>query len=197
MRMGRLRVLEARGLAEETEPGRWRLSPALEATLKRAGERGDIIRTMHRGMREAGLDAGAAEYAIHDAGDPNAAPVTGRIVDRGLHDELNDGRYVLVDAADGRVHYVALDPKQDMDDLPRGAVVEVRPAASGPKPSDRTIAEVARGSGRLYSPELHRAREPRASSAAARRCATGATCCSFYAAAGSRRPARGFPGKPA
>ena len=165
LRMGRLRVLEARGLAEETEPGRWRLSPDLEATLKRAGERGDIIKTMHRGMREAGLDAGAADYAIHDPGDPNAVPVTGRIVDRGLHDELNDGHYVLVDAADGRVHYVALDPNQDMDDLPHGAVVEVRPAASGPKPSDSTIAEVARGSGGLYSPELHRAREPRASEA--------------------------------
>ena len=165
MRMGRLRVLEARGLAEETEPGRWRLSSDLEGTLKRAGERGDIIKTMHRGMRDADLHAGAAEYAIHDAGDPNAAPIVGRIVDRGLHDELNDGHYVLVDAADGRVHYVALDPKQDMDDLPLGAVVEVGPATSGPKPSDRTIAEVARGNGGLYSPELHRAREPRASEA--------------------------------
>ena len=165
LRMGRLRVLEARGLAEETEPGRWRLSPDLEATLKRAGERGDIIKTLHRGMREAGLDAGAAEYAIHDAGDPRAAPVVGRIVDRGLHDELKDGHYVLVDAADGRVHYVALDPRQDMDDLPRGAIVEVGPAASGPKPSDRTIAEMARSSGGLYSPELHRAHDPRASEA--------------------------------
>ena len=165
MRMGRLRVLEARGLAEETEPGRWRLSPDLEATLKRAGERGDIIKTLHRGMREAGLDAGAAEYAIHDPGDPRAPTIIGRIVDRGLHDELNDGHYVLIDGSDDRVHYVALDPKQDMDDLPRGAIVEVGPAASAPKPSDRTIAEVARASGGLYSPELHRVQDPRASEA--------------------------------
>ena len=165
MRVGRLRVLEARGLAEETEPGRWRLSSDLEATLRRAGDRGDIVKTMHRGMREAGLDAGASEYAIHDPGDPNAAPVTGRIVDCGLHDELNDGHYVLVDAADGRVHYVALDPKQHMDDLPRGAVVEVGPGQSRPKLSDRNIVEVARSSGGLYSPELHRAHDPRASEA--------------------------------
>lgn len=32
-----------------------------------------------------------------------------------------------------------------MDDLPTGAVVEVGPGRSRPKPSDRTISEVARG----------------------------------------------------
>ncbi len=162
---GKLRRDPAKARASDHRRYRRQVSPGLEATLRRAGERGDIVRTMHRGMREAGLGAGAADYAIHDPGDPHAAPVLGRIVDRGLHDELNDGHYVLVDAADGRVHYVALDPKQDMDDLPRGAVIDVRPAASGPKPSDRTIAEVARSSGGLYSPGLHRTHDPRASEA--------------------------------
>ena len=38
--------------------------------------------------------------------------ITGQIIDRGLHDELNDGHYILVDAANGRVHHIALDPKQ-------------------------------------------------------------------------------------
>ena len=35
----RLKVLERRGLAEETSPGRWQLAPNLEQTLRRAGER--------------------------------------------------------------------------------------------------------------------------------------------------------------
>ena len=163
MQLGRLRTLAKRGLAEETAPGQWRLSERLEETLRRAGERGDIIKTMHRGLRQAGLDAGASEYAVYDPSDRRAPTLVGRIVDRGLHDELNDGHYVMIDGADGRVHYVALNPKQDMEDLPMGAVVEVRPAAAGLKPADRTIAEVARANGGLYATDAHHAADPRAS----------------------------------
>ena len=162
MQLGRLRTLANRGLAKETAPGQWRLSESLEETLRRAGERGDIIKTMHRGLAQAGLDAGTSEYAVYDPSDRRAPTLVGRIVDRGLHDELNDGHYVMIDGADGRVHYVALNPKQDMDDLPMGAVVEVRPAA-GLKPADRTIAEVARGNGGLYATDAHHAADPRVS----------------------------------
>lgn len=163
LRIGRLRTLEKRGLAKELKPGRWRLAPRLEETLRRAGERGDIIKTMHRGLRQAGFEAGAADYAIYDPGDPRAQSITGRIIDRGLHDEINDGHFVMVDAADGRVHFVALDHRQDMDDLPMGAIVEIHPAARDLKPSDRTIAEVARGNDGLYTTEAHRAVDPEAS----------------------------------
>ena len=163
MQLGRLRTLTKRGLAEEVAPGRWRLSESLEETLRRAGERGDIIKTMHRGLRRAGLDAGASEYAVYDPSDGHAPILVGRVVDRGLNDELNDGHYVMIDGADGRVHYVALDPKQDMDDLPMGAIVEVRPVAAGPNPADRTIADVARGNGGLYATDAHHAADPRAS----------------------------------
>lgn len=155
LRVGRLRVLEKLGLAREDNPGQWRLSPNLEDTLRRLGERSDIIKTMHRGLKAAGVDAGTADYSIYDPGDPRTRAITGRIIDRGLHDEMKDGHYVIVDAADGRVHYVALDPRLDMDDLPLGAIVEVQPTAAGLKPSDRTIAEVARRNGGIYSPELH------------------------------------------
>lgn len=163
MRVGRLRVLASRGLAEEAAPGRWRLSPQLEDTLRRAGERGDIIKTMHRGLHQAGLDAGASEFSIYDPADQRAPTVTGRIIDRGIHDELNDGHYILLDASDGRVHYAALDPRQEMEDLPLGAIVEVHPAVAGLKPSDRAIAEVAQRNGGLYSPDAHHDSDPRAS----------------------------------
>ncbi len=153
--IARLRALERRGLAKEIAPGQWRLSDGLEETLHRAGERGDIIKTMHRGLKAAGVDAVAADYCIYDSGDPRTQTITGRIIDRGLHDELNDGHYITVDAADGRIHFVVLDPHQDLDDLPLGAIVEVQPAAGRLKPSDRTIAEVAKRNGGIYSPELH------------------------------------------
>ena len=84
MKVGRLRVLSRRGLAEETATGRWRLSSKLEETIRRAGERGDIITTMHRGLKRAGLDVGAIDYTIFDPADPRASTITGRIIDRGL-----------------------------------------------------------------------------------------------------------------
>jgi type IV secretory pathway VirD2 relaxase len=165
LRIGRLRALEKRGLAQEAEPGRWQLSPRLEATLRRAGERGDIIKTMHRGLRQAGLAVGVADYAIYDPGDQHAQSITGQIVDRGLHDEMKDGHFIMIDATDGHVHYVALDSRQDMEDLPMGAVIEVQPATSGLKPSDRTIAEVAWGNDGLYTAQAHHAVDPNASEA--------------------------------
>jgi len=48
IRMGRLRKLEKLGLAHPTSGGRWRLSGELAETLRKMGERGDIIRTMQR-----------------------------------------------------------------------------------------------------------------------------------------------------
>lgn len=156
LQKGRLRILERRGLAEEVSPGRWQLAPNLEQTLRRVGERGDIIKTMHRGLKAAGLEVGASEYSIFDPGDARAQTLVGRVIDRGLHDELKDGHYITVDATGGRVHYVALDPRQDMADLPIGAIVEVQPAERGLGRADRAIAEIARRNGGVYSPEVHR-----------------------------------------
>ena len=164
MRMGRLRHLERQGLAQEIGNGDWQLSPKMEATLRRAGERGDIMKTMHRGMKQAGIDAGASEYTIYDPRDERAKIITGRIIDRGLHDELNDGHYIMVDAEDGRIHHIALNPKQDMDDLPMQAIVEIHPASNNLKPSDRTIIEIARTNDGIYSPDSHAQHDPSASS---------------------------------
>src|SRR3546814_3578801 len=55
LRAGRLQKLKHLGLAEEVRPGEWRLAGGLEETLKRMGERGDIIKTMHREMTEKGV----------------------------------------------------------------------------------------------------------------------------------------------
>ena len=164
MRMGRLRHLERLGLAQEIKSGVWELSPKLESTLRRTGERGDIIKTMHRGMEQAGIDASASEYSVYDPHDKRAKIITGRIIDRGLHDELNDGHYIMVDAEDGRIHHIVLNPKQDMDDLPMAAIVEVHPASINLKPSDRTIIEVARTNDGIYSPDSHARHDPSASS---------------------------------
>src|SRR3546814_14045681 len=60
MKVGRLRKLETLGLADQVGPGQWTISENAEATLRELGERGDIIKRIHRGLTERGIARGAA-----------------------------------------------------------------------------------------------------------------------------------------
>ncbi|WP_315833496.1 relaxase/mobilization nuclease RlxS [Bradyrhizobium prioriisuperbiae] len=161
-RMGRLRTLERLGLAEETTPGLWRLDAELEPTLRRMGERGDIIKTMHRDLKAAGIDRSAGGHSILDPA--GGGRIVGRLIAQGFSDELNERRYVIVDGVDGRTHYAELRSRQ-VDDEPfvRNTIVELRGRDVAPKAVDRTVTEIAyRNQGR-YSADLHRNADPRAS----------------------------------
>jgi len=163
MRMGRLRTLEHMGLAEETAPGVWRVKPEMEPALRRMSERGDIIKTMHRDLTAAGIHRAAGDHVIFD-GQAGAARVIGRLVAEGVSDELHDRRYVIVDGVDGRTHYADLGVWQATDEpLIRNTIVEVRARDVSPRDVDRTIADVARRNHGVYSAELHREFDPKAS----------------------------------
>ena len=99
LKMGRLRKLERLGLASEIAPGQWMLTGDAQTALRELGERDDIIKRLHKAMSDRGIDRGAASYVLN--ADP-AQPVVGRLVDRGLHDELTGGAYAIVDGIDGR-----------------------------------------------------------------------------------------------
>ena len=68
--IGRVKVLERMGLAEQVGPASWTLASDIEPTLRALGERGDIIKTMHRAMTGKGFDADPARLARrpHPAG---------------------------------------------------------------------------------------------------------------------------------
>src|SRR5208282_5083414 len=84
--VGRAAKLERLGLAERSGPAQWTLRPGLEPALRDLGIRGDIIKTMHRAMSATDREPDVASFALH--GDQAAEPVLGRLVERGLHDEL-------------------------------------------------------------------------------------------------------------
>lgn len=123
LRMGRLRKLEGLGLASEIAPGQWTLADEAQAALRELGERDDIIKRMHKAMADRGIDRGAASYVL--APDP-AQPVIGRLVDRGLHDELTGRAYAIVDGIDGRTHHIQLPSIEATGDCRPGAIVELR-----------------------------------------------------------------------
>ncbi|WP_024512898.1 relaxase/mobilization nuclease RlxS [Bradyrhizobium sp. ARR65] len=162
-RMGRLRTLERMGLAQEESPGRWRIDAELEGKLRRMGERGDIIKTMHRELAAAGVSRPAGSYTIFDPerGDQR---LIGRVVGEGFSDELSEHRYVVIDGIDGRTHYAEIGAlSANEEQLVRDTVVELRTRRAEPREIDRTIAKIAASRHGIYSDTLHREFDPQAS----------------------------------
>ena len=126
--VGRSQVLERLGLAEPVGPAQWTLKPDLEPTLRALGERGDIIKTMHRALSRNDRALDPAAFEIHGDGQPS---VLGRLADRGLHDELKGSAYVVIDGVDGRAHHIQFGSLEATSDAQVGAVVEARPFTGG------------------------------------------------------------------
>ena len=160
LRAGRLQKLERLELAEEIAPGRWQLADDLADTLRRMGERGDIIRTMQREFFEKGLTRAAGDYVIYDPAAAEAHPITGRLVTRGLSDEFNDLHYLIIDGVDGRSHYIDIGKVEGTDPIPEGAVVRIESKPTEARAVDRTIAEIAAANGGRYNVDIHLRHDP-------------------------------------
>lgn len=135
LQRARLQRLEAMHLATRLGANRWHLAPDAEDTLIRLGERGDVLRTMHKALR------GQQRECVVEAS-PCDAPIVGRIAAKGLADELTDRAYLVIDGLDGRAHYVRLPAGADISALPLGGIAEVRTRARA-RGVDQTIADLA------------------------------------------------------
>jgi len=145
LRAGRLQKLRRLDLAEEITPGRWKLADELEQTLRRMGERGDIIKTMHREMTAREVARAASDYVIYDPADPQTRTLVGRVLARGLSDEINDRHYLIVDGVDGRAHYVEIGRAEATGPTAEGTIVSIDPKRAEPRQVDRTVADIATG----------------------------------------------------
>ena len=122
--LGRAAKLERLGLAERVGPAQWTLKPGLEPALRDLGVRGDVIKTMHLAMSGARHEPDVSRFAIH--GDEAGDPILGRLVQRGLHDELKGSAYAVIDGVDGRTHHVVFADLDLTGDAKPGAIVETR-----------------------------------------------------------------------
>jgi type IV secretory pathway VirD2 relaxase len=135
--MGRLRTLQNMGLAVERQTGVWQISPDVETKLKSLGQRGDIIKTMHRVMRETGIDRPGGSFAMFDTAKPNNR-IIGRIAGIGLTDEINDRHYIVVDGADGKVHYADVGHVRPEFVPDKGMIVAIENKAADDNDKHRT-----------------------------------------------------------
>jgi type IV secretory pathway VirD2 relaxase len=122
--VGRTAKLERLGLADQVAPGCWTFKPSIEPTLRDLSIRGDIIKTMHRALVSAGREPEVSGFALH--GDRVTDQVLGRLVERGLHDELRGSAYAIVDGIDGRAHHLQFSTLELTGDAKVGAIVEAR-----------------------------------------------------------------------
>ena len=106
--LGRLDHLTKLGLAEKHKAGIWRVVPEAEQTLRAMGERGDIIRTMQRA-----LGSQKREYVVWDVS-RGTTELSGRIIAKGLSDELHDQGFLMIEDETARVHYLKLPRTADL-----------------------------------------------------------------------------------
>jgi len=164
LRAGRLATLGRMGLANEEQRGRWRLAENLEPTLRAMGRRGDIIATLDREVRSRSLAVSPIDYAVYDPTDRRAQPMVGHVLTRGLCDEETDREFLIVDAIDGRTHYVEIGEAGGVDMAIReGAVVRISATPVEPREVDRAVATIAARNGGRYSEDIHYLHDPTAS----------------------------------
>jgi type IV secretory pathway VirD2 relaxase len=127
--MRRLGHLSDLSLALERQTGVWEIDPAMEQKLRSLGQRNDIIATMHRAMKQAGLDRPAGSFAVFRAEDASK-PLLGKVAALGLTDEVNDRHFVVVDSVDGRLHYADIGRVRPEALPERGMIVSIESARS-------------------------------------------------------------------
>ena len=106
------------------------------------------------------------------AGESIDDPIIGRLVDRGLDDELKGTAYAVVDGIDGRTHHIKLPSLDAAGDSAPGSIVELRKfddARSRRRValavrSDLAIEAQVTASGRTWLDRQSIAREPTAPS---------------------------------
>jgi Protein of unknown function (DUF3363) len=138
IKIGRMRKLEALGLARPRGPAQWSLSENAEEVLRELGERNDIIKRIHRGLTEKGWERGVPDFVLH--GETEPTPVIGRLVVRELDDELKGSAYVVIDGIDGRAHHVRLPHLDAAGDSAPGSIVELRRFEDAAGRSQQAIA---------------------------------------------------------
>ena len=162
--LGRAQTMERLGLAEQRAPAVWELKPNAEDILRELGMRGDIIKRMHRAMA-ADRDRAAGDFAIE--GTPTA-PIPGRLVGRGFHDDHAGTGYAIIDGVDGRVHHLRFRDIDATGDTPIGGIVETRlwtgktdgaPQLSLVGRSDLSLAAQIEADGATWLDRLHLARD--------------------------------------
>ena len=156
LQVKRLHKLSQMGLAENMGSGRWRLAPNYAQTLKDMGERGDIIKAIHRSLKDEGHTAAlVTERNRFDPSRPTARPVTGVVKQFGRHDDTREGGFVIIRSLDGEHIHTKVSEDETFETLQKGQVITLQPHQQGPRKIDHSIADFAKTHDGIYSEARH------------------------------------------
>jgi len=158
----RMKHLSSMGLAEKVGFGKWRLDDNLERTLRRMGDRGEILKAYHRAMARTKLGRSQNGEPIYDPMANHAKSITGRVIEKGILDDVNDRSFIVLDTMQGEALFVETGREANIAQIERGMVVTAGPQSYAPKSSDHTIADIASKRGGIYSPSYHEMSDPSA-----------------------------------
>jgi Protein of unknown function (DUF3363) len=147
--IARLQTLETLRLAKLEQPGVWRLEPEWQQSLKDLGEYQDVLDRLRPlvGNRAIG-------FQIVDERNP-VGVFEGRVIGKGLDDELGGQMFVAVQTPGGDSFYVRLAPNV-AEPLREGDTIRVGfDAERWLKPADRIVARFAEENGGIYDPARH------------------------------------------
>lgn len=162
LKIWRVKHLAQMGLAEKINGGRWRLDAELEPTLRRMGDRGDILKAYHQTLRTSGVDRRPLREPIYDPRDSSSRPFTGAVIKAGVLDDVNDRTYLVVDTLEGHAVFVETGGAENIDRIKTGMVVTIETKTFAPRKSDITIAQIAKDRLGIYSPSAHEHSDPKA-----------------------------------
>ncbi len=112
----RLGHLARLGVAERVSPGCWRLTPGWQRQLRDLGERGDIVKQLHRAMRGGDPErfhAVRPGQGLPDGrGGVDERVMVGRVAAKGLEDESKGIWYAVLETPTGGAYHVRLSARQ-------------------------------------------------------------------------------------
>lgn len=158
----RLEKLQRLGLAEKLGNGRWRIDHEFEAKLRDLGQRGDIIKAMNKELRSRGDGRTLGPESIFDPVNDQQS-IVGRLMSIGRHGDFHERTFAMIDGIDGAVHHVDLGDADYVDELKRGAIVEISGRGDGVRKSDHVIDTVACENDGAYSITRHEKFDSKAS----------------------------------
>lgn len=160
LRLQRLRHLQALGLAREISKDRWRFTQRWEEMLRELGRRGDIVRSL---AAKLGRQDGIERLQTYRPGSGSRENLIGEVVSNLPNDELKGTRALIVDDMSGRRWVVDI-PGAEPGTIPSDqAIVEITQKTSQPGAADRVISDLSKQTGGVYSDDVHRQYDPRAS----------------------------------
>jgi type IV secretory pathway VirD2 relaxase len=155
LQLGRLAYLGEAGLAEQVARGIWRLRPDAMEQLRGHTQHREIQRQVDRHIQPA--DRASSVEVVDKA--KLSTPILGKVLGRGLANELSGTNYLVVAGIDGKIHYAALSFHSERhlaQTARRGDIVSLNREVSQPTgQADRNLVAIALRNKGVYDPRKH------------------------------------------